>query len=59
MKRELASDYYHQRKVILGFLLSTQPTVIGDRTVGYGDIIPKGRWAMVLANFEAMAGAIF
>jgi hypothetical protein len=28
-------------------------------TVGYGGIIPIGRWVMVLANFEAMAGAIF
>jgi voltage-gated potassium channel Kch len=28
-------------------------------TVGYGDIVPIGRWVMVLANFEAMAGAIF
>jgi hypothetical protein len=28
-------------------------------TVGYGDIAPTGRWVMVLANFEAMAGAIF
>jgi hypothetical protein len=28
-------------------------------TVGYGDVIPTGRWVMVLANFEAMAGAIF
>jgi hypothetical protein len=28
-------------------------------TVGYGDIIPTGKWVMVLANFEAMAGAIY
>jgi hypothetical protein len=28
-------------------------------TVGYGGIVPIGRWVMVLANFEAMAGAIF
>ena len=28
-------------------------------TIGYGDIAPTGRWVMVLANFEAMAGAIF
>ena len=28
-------------------------------TVGYGGIIPTGRWVMLLANFEAMAGAIF
>ena len=28
-------------------------------TIGYGDIIPVGRWVMVLVNFEAMAGAIY
>ncbi|MFM1842935.1 MAG: hypothetical protein RLZZ490_1673 [Cyanobacteriota bacterium] len=28
-------------------------------TVGYGGIIPTVRWVMLLANFEAMAGAIF
>lgn len=28
-------------------------------TVGYGGIIPTGKWVMVLANFEAMAGAIY
>ncbi|MEB3191580.1 MAG: ion channel [Snowella sp.] len=28
-------------------------------TVGYGGIIPIGRWVMVLVNFEAMAGAIY
>jgi hypothetical protein len=28
-------------------------------TVGYGGIVPTGRWVMVLANFEAMVGAIF
>lgn len=28
-------------------------------TVGYGGIIPTGKWVMVLANFEAMTGAIF
>ncbi|MEA5532559.1 potassium channel family protein [Crocosphaera sp. XPORK-15E] len=28
-------------------------------TVGYGDIFPIGKWVMVLANFEAMAGAIY
>ncbi|WP_199309714.1 ion channel [Synechocystis sp. FACHB-383] len=28
-------------------------------TVGYGGIIPTGRWVMLLANLEAMAGAIF
>lgn len=28
-------------------------------TVGYGGIVPTGRWVMLLANFEAMAGAIF
>jgi hypothetical protein len=28
-------------------------------TVGYGDIFPVGKWVMVLANFEAMAGAIY
>jgi hypothetical protein len=28
-------------------------------TVGYGDIVPIGKWVMVLANFEAMAGAIY
>lgn len=28
-------------------------------TVGYGDIIPVNKWAMALANFEAMIGAIY
>jgi hypothetical protein len=28
-------------------------------TIGYGDIIPVGRWVMVLVNFKAMAGAIY
>jgi hypothetical protein len=28
-------------------------------TIGYGDIIPTGRWVMALVNFEAMAGAIY
>lgn len=28
-------------------------------TVGYGDIIPTGKWVMVIANFEAMVGGIF
>lgn len=28
-------------------------------TVGYGGIVPTGRWVMLLANFEAMAGAIY
>lgn len=28
-------------------------------TVGYGDVIPVNRWAMALANFEAMIGAIY
>lgn len=28
-------------------------------TIGYGDIIPIGRWVMVLVNFEAMVGAIY
>ena len=28
-------------------------------TVGYGDIVPIGQWAMVSATFEAMAGAIY
>ncbi len=28
-------------------------------TVGYGGIIPTGKWVMVLANFEAMAGAVY
>jgi hypothetical protein len=28
-------------------------------TVGYGDIIPVNKWAMALANFEAMIGAFY
>lgn len=28
-------------------------------TVGYGDILPINKWAMALANFEAMIGAIY
>lgn len=28
-------------------------------TVGYGDIFPIDKWVMVLANFEAMTGAIY
>jgi hypothetical protein len=28
-------------------------------TVGYGDIIPINKWAMVLSNFEAMTGSIY
>lgn len=28
-------------------------------TVGYGDIIPVNKWAMALANFEAIIGAFY
>jgi len=28
-------------------------------TLGYGDIVPKGRFVMMLANFEAISGQIF
>ena len=28
-------------------------------TLGYGDIVPKGRYVMMLANFEAISGQIF
>jgi hypothetical protein len=28
-------------------------------TLGYGDIVPQGKWIMVLASFEAMAGGIY
>jgi hypothetical protein len=28
-------------------------------TLGYGDIVPKGNFAMMLANFEAIAGQVY
>jgi hypothetical protein len=28
-------------------------------TVGYGGIVPTGKWVMLLSNFEAMTGAIY
>ena len=28
-------------------------------TLGYGDIVPKGRYVMMLANFEAISGQVF
>ncbi len=50
----VARDYdYKPWNLVMYFSFSTLTTV------GYGDIVPAGRWIMVLAIFEAILGAIF
>jgi|GEM_PF-1959336 len=50
----VARDFdYKPWNLVMYFSFSTLTTL------GYGDIVPAGKWIMVLAIFEAILGAIF
>lgn len=50
----VARDFdYKPWNLVMYFSFSTLTTV------GYGDIVPAGKWIMVLAIFEAILGSIF